>query len=297
MNTNQLQLAENLERIQAGLNLDDNTWLELLGVSKLEYLRVKSGRILLPNSKLDELAKYSGIHEKSLLTDEVDYRRVKPMFPELSEIPQRYTKGAHGRWRNSILALEFIESKYGWRARHACLKFFGLNETLISNPFGRVSMQFMQDLCSYLYERQFSLQDIFEMGAYANILNRNTILGQNYANKEDPESVYKSFMENIEVYERNCTYNFEYVNKAACAIRVKSIKDVTEEIGVYKLGSHLVCQWKAGFISSLTSYLNLPHANVTETQCVHRGDKHCLFEADYSQAYVANENRPKVFLH
>ena len=37
MNTNQLQLAENLERIQAGLNLDDNTWLELLGVSKLEY--------------------------------------------------------------------------------------------------------------------------------------------------------------------------------------------------------------------------------------------------------------------
>ncbi|MEX0799430.1 MAG: hypothetical protein WD025_08290 [Bacteriovoracaceae bacterium] len=291
MELDQPQFIDNLERVKACLRIEDEMWLDFLQMSKLDYLRFKSGAKPLPEDKLAAVAGLAGVSEEAILSNQINFRALRPLRASNIEVPPRYQKAAYGRWRSSSFSLDFIEAKYGWKARLGCMRNFGLEESLVNNPFGRVSMQFITDLCDYLHRCQYSDKDIYDMGSYTHIANRSTLIGQAYSQAESPKKVYEMFLNSVELYEKNCLYEFVRVTDSDCAIKARSIKDVAEEMGAPHLGSARVCKWKEGFFASLVSYLDLPWPEVRETSCVHRGDEFCLFEIDYGYAQVVSKLR------
>jgi len=277
---------ETLERARVTLEFREPDWLDTLNVTRFEYLNIRAGTLPPPEKGLENLASRLNVNIQDILRGEVDFKSLRVRLShDNTDLPLKYRHAAHGRRRTTITSVDFIEGACGWRMRHEVLKHFGVSERALLDPFAPISIQFITEMCDFLYRRQFSAEDFFAMGAYSYVGNQGSLLAKIYSEMPHPIDIYEHmFGEMISLYEQNCSYHFQKLTKTSAFIEVRSNKDVAAEIGVRELGNQHLCRLKAGFMACAPAYLGLPFASVKEVRCVHDGQPSCLFKIDFEHA-------------
>lgn len=277
--------VETLERIRLTARMSRHEWLDLLGLQFSEYQKFKSGRLVLPNRTLENVASEFALPVEKLQMGEIDFTDLSMRLesPDAT-LPEKYRKAAYSRKRTLLSAFDYLEKTYGWRLRLDIQQKFGVPERELQNAFEPISIRFITDMCFYLKRRSFSATDFAAMGAFDFDANRNSIVAKIFGQQRTLIEVFELlFGEALKLYEQNCSYHIVSLNAHQAVIEMTSNPNVAAETGVRFLGNEHTCHFKGGVIGSSPKYLGLPAAKVVHTSCVHRGDARCLYEITYGQ--------------
>ncbi len=285
-----LRLIDSVERLQAISRLEDGDWLDLLQLSWRDYFHFRLGQQKIPYKSLERLGQYFGLKPVDFYTNRIDFQKVAHSQVRVKNlVPQRYLIGSHGRMRSTITSIDSLEKNYGWRLRQDVLNRFHLGDTHLMDAFQPISIQLITDICDYLARRQFTSQDFFKMGAYSFEGNRHSLVGKIYSQMESFEEAFEAFAKTLmPMFEKNCSYDFQMLDRQTGQVLVKSNDDIASELGVKVLGSPHICDLKAGIWGSLVSYFNRGLPSVTHPKCQHRGDSVCQFVFDFSHSMPLN---------
>jgi hypothetical protein len=278
-------LKNTMERVRFILSECAEPWFEILETTPKRYFGFILESEILPEKALENLARYVGVDICDLLLGNLDFQLLAIKFSKKTALPGQYAYAAFGRRRTSSTSIDFLEAKQGWRFRGQLLHYFGISEAVLADPFGKISMKFITDLCGVLSQHGFMDSDFFSMGAYSYVGNKNSLLGRLYSQCRHPLELYHLiFGQHMAFYEQNCRYDINRLTPSECWIDVRSIKEVADALGVKHLGNRQVCQLKAGFMACAPLYMGLPVATVVQTSCVHDGDSFCRFKINFETA-------------
>lgn len=285
---NSSSVIDTVERLKAISQMPEHEWLDLLEISWKDYQQFRMGFRSSPDNCLENIAHHFNIEQRDLLFGNVDFKKLA-IEHDLKgpEVEDYYMVAAHSRRRTTITSIEYLEQTYGWRLKADVLKHFHIKESALQDPFAPVSMRLITDICDYLDHRQFSRNDFYAMGAYTVSGNKKSMLATLLAQTENAQNLYEHFINSLmPMFESNSYYRYNRINALECLITMESNQDISNQLGVKKLGSQNICHLKTGFCASLPGYLGLPFAKVTHTTCEHRGDDACRFHVDTSPCIV-----------
>lgn len=284
--------SETIDRLYSVSQLSEIEWLDLLQMTWLEYQKYRGNRISLPDKSLLNLSVFFSTPPESIISGELDYKALELKISNYKPvISDRYMVAAFSRRRTTITTMDFIEKAYGWRLKYDVMKYFGINEAALLDPFSQISLRFLTETCSYLKHRQFQEKDFFMMGAYSSHGKQNKIIAKSLSLAPDLHDLYYTFVnELMPLFECNFSYSYSKLGKYEGLIEMKSNLDIAKELGVSTLGNTSLCNLKCGMAASLPSYKNLPYAHVWHPYCEHKGDASCKFYLDFKPCYSHTKN-------
>lgn len=285
------ELANTINRLQVCASMDKRKqrrqWLSVLGMSEKTYQSFLKGQVPLPDSSIISLARYLGIDAEDILKGSVDYRAVAVQKGGgMRELPEPYAVAAFSRRRTTITSFDYIEKHLGWQARAGALRHLNVNEAVLADHMAPINTRFFTDAVTYLRDTHgLSAQHIFEMGVHSSSANRNTLIGTVLSSARNVGEAYLTFVEELlKFFEHHSRNNITFLGEHSCIIEATPLPYIAEAMGTHHLGSWQICAIRVGVLSSIPCYLNLPLAKVSETLCVHRGDKVCRFEIEFPHA-------------
>lgn len=273
-----------VEQLQATSHLPEDQWLDLLEMTWKEYYSFRAGQSELGRKSLENLSSFFDLSLPQLVEGEIDFRNLSiNKAPKDSHIPEQYLVGAHGRLRTTITSLEFLEKKYGWRLKSDVLKKFDLFESNLQDAFAPISIRLITEICDYLYKRQFTADDFYQMGVYSYEGNKHTLLSQIYSEIHSFKDAFQALFTHVmPLFEQNCAYHFEFLKDGNGLVTVQSNPDVAAALKVKALGSPHTCQLKGGIWASTALYFGLDLPKVSHLRCEHKGDGICEYLVDFS---------------
>lgn len=276
-----------LEKIRCALNHDDQQWADALGLSKRQYKRAfKDGATDLPSSAFSSICGYLGLNPSQIYRMDIDVPLlVKHFYGDKTPLPERYAAGAFGTMRTSINILNYTSSVFGAGARSALLSSIRMKEDAFSNPCAPMSIRMVTDLLDALREIDATDSHIYLTGAYSSITNANTGIAALLREYDDPRALYSEFFsEHVAIFERNYDYRLLNVTDDYCIVSSVSHEEASDALHTKHIGSSSTCLLRAGVMSTKTAYSDLPHAAVTEYECVFHGAPECKFVINYRTA-------------
>jgi hypothetical protein len=276
-------LSARLERLQAISCLSESDWCDVLEIHWKDYQELKMGRMEVAGRTLENLSEFFGLGATEILEDSIDFSKLALKFEKKGRhLPDRYLNAAFGRRRSSINSMQFLEDKISWKLRSDVIQKFEIPESEMQDPFGKISVLFMTDLCDYLHRRGFQAKDFHSMGAYNYVTSSNSLIGKYYSELRSLTEVYESFfLESMKFFEANCTYKLIKLDSSGGVFEVWSNPDVAAELGVRHIGNEHLCSFKGGHAASMTQFLGQPMAQIRETACVHNGSSCCRYEFNF----------------
>lgn len=280
-------LEDTLERIRATLQFDSDEWQSVLGITQKEQIRM-SAKSQAPSAQaILQLAEHLNLNFESILRGEIDYgilaarRKGNDLI-----LPEKYTVGAFSKLRTSSHLLGYLESFYGWRSRVRVLRHFQISEATLQTPDSNISIRFLTDLCDWLIKNQYPKELIFNMGKYSVVSNFHSPLGDQFRKCSSTKEMYENLFSDLakRYYDRNHRYRLISLSESECVVEATNEPDVLEALKAKTLGSPQVCLVRSGGFSSIPGYLRLPHAEVQEIACQHRGDAACRFRITYGNS-------------
>jgi hypothetical protein len=295
-----LELAEQLERLRLTLELDPRAWCEVLGTAENEYRRMVQGQLPLSLRCVESAAEYSGLSLEHFMARDIDFATIAARRGgDTGYLRDRYSKGAFSKRRVSINLLGSIEEFLGWRVKMAALRRLQVSEAAFRDPDQLISIHFNTDLLDYVHRNGCTDEQLFAMGAFSVISYSNSPVGKALSSLSDVPQMFELMIEELlpKFIEKNSIYRIHTLDSGRCVFDVFTNTDVLDALGERKVGSHAICQSKAGVTAAIPAYSGLPFAAVEEILCVHHGDAFCRFEVDFQVAAVRlKENRePRLY--
>lgn len=284
INDQSFTFVDNVEHLRSVSYLEEKDWLDLLQVSWKNYQQFRMGMKPLSDNSISSLGEFFGIQPQAIFTGNIDFKNLAISLEKNTvSLPEQYLESSYSRRRTTITSIEYIEKIFGWKLKQDILKHFGVRESALQDPYAKINVKFIIQICEYLRQRQFTDKDFFGMGAYSVIGNRNSLLEKTFRQMKSVQDVlYFLINDMTPLFEVNSTYKYVQLNANEGVMIMKSIPDIAHELGVKRLGSPEICLLKSGICASAPSYIGLPYAKVTHTTCEHRGDDACRFHIDTS---------------
>lgn len=280
-----IQLSgETVERLQATLRPDPAHWRQLLRGSTART----DGTIELSETALLELSDFAELDPRAVLEGTVDFKALaRHRAGDLGHIPEEFQAAARSRVRTSAHLLDFVEIGKGWRFRHKLLRRFQVTEAALSDPDRSISIRFLSRLCESLLSSGLTHEDLYQMGQYSVLTNSASEVGKKLKKLEGPKEVFEKVFTDLigKYWDRNFDYRLLSLDSDQCVVEAAPSAEVADLLQQRLIGNSGTCASRGGTFSSLTGYLNLPLARVTETHCIHRGDPRCRYHIDFSATF------------
>ncbi|MBC7693696.1 MAG: hypothetical protein H7222_18160 [Methylotenera sp.] len=277
-------VEDTLERIRRAAELAGDDWLQVLGLTEKQYLRLLIERVPLAARTVESVAARFGLSFESVMRGDVDYAALSAREKgDHDPLPARFSVGAFSRRRTSIHLLDYVELNHGWRTRSRILRHFQMSEALFKDPDQSININFVTELCEYLSKSGCSTDVMKSMGEHSFVANRKTPLGRLLRSYGTSRMLHEHvFTELISPYfDKNCIYQLVEISDHHCVVTARPSTEVQDELMQKVIGSTHVCSAKVGSFQSLSGYLGLPFSKVTETDCVHSGAGVCRFHFDF----------------
>ncbi|MDR3606230.1 MAG: hypothetical protein P4M08_02490 [Oligoflexia bacterium] len=276
--------SDNIERLRESVNRPMCEWAAMIRISERHYReKITLPLIEIEDSALEALSEELEITLEAVSSGNLDYRTLaRRQSGNATCLPGVYATGAHSRVRTSSHILDFIEIHHGWRERNQILCRFQLNESIFANLETKISIKFLSDLWLYLNSRGVTLEQFHQIGKYSVLSNINSVVGQHFRKFKSPKTAYESLFEVVNIhYDKNFTYRIKNLTHSCCVVDAQPNKDVLDELQSTTIGNEGSCASRGGTMASILGYLDLPYADVTEINCIHRGDPQCRYIARY----------------
>lgn len=287
-----------LKELQDRLNLSDEEIAQKMCTTSKRYKSFLSYSCVPTMNELQGLLDHYNLSLDALKHDKIDLDVVASHSTgSLLRISERYLKGAFSKRRTINHTLDYIKDNIGYFAYDMTERYFQLNKCILANPEAMINIHFIEDLYTYLaYEQCLPSQEFFKIGMH----NLSTLEGSSFARSltdvTHPKFLYRNLIErDVRLLEKNSDYQLISLTDGSCIFRSNIRQQVSELLSITKVGTTHTCKYREGIFSMLPQFIDLPHAQVQETSCAHRGDEFCQFEVDFSEATYFHElERSKI---
>lgn len=258
----------------------------MLSVSERSYRRLLASNRAPGAAQVLQLTRELKLDPERLARGEVDMAALLTRHRgPANELPEVYSVAAYSKRRTSLHLLSYLERQLGPEAVDELLWRFDLDHRSFKDPDGVINLRFLTDLTGYLARKGATPDLLFDMGANAARVNRDSELGILLRSCESVPEAYDLQVNHLMGhYDRNFRYRLLSLTESHCVIECRERSDVTEALRVRHLGSSQVCEVKLGVSGAVTAYLGLPVSRAVETHCVHRGDATCRYLVDFAPA-------------
>lgn len=291
---NPTKILDTLQRLQTALSFNEEKFSSLLNLRLDEYRQLHSTHTPPSLQAIERLADQIDLCPEAILSGNINYAILSSRFSGCPTIlPEKYTFASYSKRRTSIHLLDSIETRFGWKMRSDILKELQVNEAIFLDPDGFISIQFLVDLCSAIQSRLPQKDILFEMGKTSVNSNYHSKLGEIYLRLAGPKQIYENTFPELAklYYDLNTHYKILKLSDTHCTLKTTPNPLLLELLKSKTIGSLGTCEQKRGVIACYPAYQHLPHAKVIETQCMHRGDLHCIFDIDFEYSTHINRVR------
>ena len=274
--------------VHSALCISEKDWLEVLELKQRDYRNILSGRKDLPTLNLYCLTERLNLSPEAFQTGRIDYRAIQAHWKGYTDyLSPRYTVGAFSKRHTVLNTLNFLEVTRGREWRQLVNRTFQTNEVLWEKIDQPINILFLTDMWGFLAKQGFSATDFLAIGRNSFSTHQNTHIGKTMGERKNCKDIFEfTFNSFMPQFEQNCFYKIIKLSHDICIIDGWTSTHLSDALKVKHAGNTYSCMVKTGVISSITCFIKRPHARVTETQCVHRGDDKCRFEVEFPTSRV-----------
>ncbi len=286
-------ISGTIERLRKSSGLAVQNWADEIRVRSQDYVDLAKGHHTYTGADVEKIASNLELGTDSLYSGQIDFRAFARKYQK-NTLPEKYHFGQFSKLRTVISVLDGFEDYYGWEARLNVMSALGITEAALSSPESNCSSRLIADVCQEI-DAQARPHHLFflDLGAYSTVTYSDSPLAKVFSRYSTPKELYeRSFYELVPEYENNHDYRVVEIGHDYCHVELRPKLAVVDAFGTTRFTNGQNCLVKAGVMSTLVGYLGLPCAHVTETECVYRGNKRCLFEIDFKMANrLLDENK------
>ena len=286
------RLWNSLHRIQNVLGIEGDAMAEMMSLTEVDFLKLKStGEEPRVTSTMD-LTKSLNIGFDALMCGDIDYKTLaKQYFGKLDAIPEKYSVGAFSRRRLAITLLDYVESRFGLERRALMLRRFQMNEAMLSNPDAEINMCFGTDVIDLMYNIHKDEALITEMGEFSVVSNRDSAIADYLSTARSIAEVYEMVGEaNSKFFERNYRWKIKSLTQDGCIMSGQPSEELKGLFSERYRINPVACLLRKGYFISYPIYAGFRPSIVTKTACVCDGDPECLYEIQFMQPSVEAES-------
>ncbi len=280
------KILENILKIQHTLLYSDKQLSELLQVKENELKRIFKKTRKLKVTELASLTDALSLSIESFVLGDLDLVAIeKHSKGQLDYIPERYTQAGQSRIRSALVYFHFIEQRLGWWVLQSLMRKFQITHKAIEDPNTLININFFKDITELLSKRGLESSNFYQIGAHSYEMNKNSEFSKKLEISANPTDAYDRLCYELKNHiESNSHYRILRQTPTTIEIESKDNPDTAQALKLSHLGNPFVCQYKAGFFSRGTSYIDLPSVSVKEIKCAHYGDPSCIFEVNIELA-------------
>jgi hypothetical protein len=277
------KLWQTLEKLRLTLGLEHRAFSELMETSYSQYQRQRLGSRSPSALSIEVLGARLNLSFEAILRDEIDYPAAWAYFSGVSEhLPERYRVAAHSRRRPVMHILHYLSERYGEAIIPRVLRNFQIHPRLVRDLDGRVNVLLITDLCRHLADQGFTESEFFEAGCRSIAVNRGGRIEQVLRAERTLRAVYERLVLDLTpLFDENHHYRMKSLSDSRALVEIHQKPEVAEALRLRVFGHPQACVARRAIGATAPYYLGLPNARSRELQCVHRGDKACLYEMDF----------------
>lgn len=287
-----------LKQLQDLLNLSNEEISDIIGISTNRYKSFLNYSASPKAHELQRLLDKYSLSFDALKNDKIDINLLSlHQKGSLDNISKKYSIGAFSKRRTIKHTLNYLKNRIGHFSYDMTERYFQMNKYILAKPDEYINIHFIEDLYDYLATQQkLTMNDFFQMGQH----NLLTLQGSHFVKAltevSHPKFLYRNLIERDVLFlEKNSHYDLLTLTNDTCIFRSNIRQEVSDILKISKVGTPHTCKYREGIFAILPQFLDLAHAHVIETSCVHRGDTYCQFEVDFSQASFQHElNKSKL---
>jgi hypothetical protein len=284
-----------LDRICSAIDWSHDDLLEQLCLNETQFQKAKNEMGTLPAHAYLILSDELGLNIEDLAAGKVDYNALSRHYSgDELYMPERYTQGAFSRRRTSLHLIDFSDSHFGYKTTDHLLRKLQVKRLIFENPDETINIRFLMDACEYFVKKTGSEDILYQIGARSSVVNRKGIIGQTLSKCASVKEAYDLQINQLmNLFDKNCDYHTPKLTEYSCIIESRERSETLDAMSASHAGSPLTCLTRVGVASAISTFVDVPRANVVETHCVHRGDPYCRFAVDYEHAAWVHRRRQK----
>jgi len=278
------QLKQALSGVKEFLQLDDESMMDLLGLSQNKYNYYKTCLDKVPLSSSLHLADRLGLNIESLITNNFCYQTAQNFYAgKLDSIPLKYQSYDSSKMRTVSNIFDFIKDEYGKARALSIAHKLQISQPLLEQSEQRISGIILMDIYQELINLKCPLSKFYDLGTRAAEKYKQFFL-EKYISKDDsPAKVYIGAIEGLaQIVEKNLLYQIERINGKNLIFSAQTRTETREMLKISNFGSLPHCYNIMGWYSEFLTYTGQHQAEITKLSCVHQGDSKCLYRVDYS---------------
>lgn len=272
----------NLEKIRDSLLLSDEEFSRMLGLKLISFIKARSNCDFLPINCVFDLAERYNFHFEDLLT--LDFKLKLPN--ENVNLLDRYSYATYSHTKSIINILNYLEINRGHRAKVNVLRKFQISEDYIFNPTNKVNIFLISDIVKYLKNTyNFSDADFLAMGQRTPHASDNSFLKSKLTNHASLQSMYAQFFDECtHVFDINCIYKLDSMNKDYAVVASIPKKEVLEELKLTltQFGNDPMAITRCGVVSSMTWFQYGMNSPMRRISSIYNGDKYDRYLIDFA---------------
>lgn len=270
----------NIEKVKDSQFLDDAQFAKELQMDLKDYLKIRGSTSLLPLDVAFIFAEKFNFHFEDLFKTDFKLKTGS----STTALLDRYTHASYSQTKPIMSIMHYLEQVRGPRAKVNVLRKFQLSEDFLLNDKHKANIFLVSDIATYIQSTfKFSDKDFVLMGQTTPFVTDNDFLRNKLTGHTSVQKMFTYFFDECtHLFDQNCDYSLEIMNKDYAIIAAIPKRAVMEELNVVPelFGSSPSSLSRAGIISSMTMFQYNINAPVTRISSLYHGDRYDRYLLD-----------------
>ncbi len=259
---------------------------DIAQVQEADLVRVMNGTLELNVLQFSRIAQHFNFSLESFASSRIDLGTLASnLSGNHATIPEQYAIGARSQMRAIRNIANFIRSNHGLAALNVFTRHFQISQTALADPDRPVNAFLVEDSLSLVRSWGHGVDHIVDIGKASTEVARGSVFAKTLALYSNPKLMFEHYIaEHIRLVEGNNIYRISHISDTECIFTSENNPELLDIFSGKSIGGRNRCHYRSGALAAATRYIGLPDAEVTETQCIHLGDRLCEFHVNYQWA-------------
>jgi hypothetical protein len=266
-----------------------------LHLTQKDYFQLRTSRKDVPAHSILLLSEELQLDPETLSFGRLDYTALqihqsgKPNY-----LRERYSEGAFCQRRICIPILDYSDLHISPSLTDLLLKKFQVRRSVFEQADETINLRFLMDAFDFYLQMRHPAKTCFQMGAHFSAVNQNTEIGKALHSLRTVHADYDYFITQLaESLDNNYSYRLLKLDHASGTLEIQPKEHAIQFFQSPLIGNQNICLMKAGLMSGIPVFLNLPFASTIETHCIHRDDPVCRFNVNFEYASAVHKKKSK----
>lgn len=263
--------------------LSQNEVAKKLGVSQGSLSKFESGALIPSAHHWVEFCSFLKVPTVSYLDGYID-RKNPVVLRDVDriggfKIPSRYGKMSASTSRSSRPMLQFFERELGSKHLSEFLEAKKMDPDLLYVLDVSYNVQFNMDIASHLIAKgALKSKNFSKLFDTLPRQKNHGFLHESYDQARDAMKLLEFAISSLNYYDRNASYQLIDAKAKQITVSVKNEKHTREFEASNEGLADFLCQYRKGWLQSMSRYGNHEASQIKERQCMYSGAESCVYQ-------------------